>query len=467
MGSSASAPRRPPLSARRAVFEGAAPSLSALAARLLSLRRRGVVVLVGAGASVSAGIPDFRTPGVGLYANAHRYGELPTPEAIFSLDFFRQNPRPFYRLARELLPGARAPTPLHYLLRLLDERGLLSRVYTQNIDGLERLAGVDPERLVEAHGGVAQSTCLRCRRAYDEAWLRAAMKLPGSSGSGGGGGSGDSGSGDDVVSPRCSCGGVVKTDIVFFGENLPRRFFETLAADTARADLLIVVGTSLKVFPVAAIPRLVPQLTPRLLINLQAVDEARCRGGDEESEEEVEEAAEVAAAAAVTTAAAGGGAAAASAASSAEVTRAAGGRRGGDDGEEEEDDDDGGDGSVDDELPPYRSNGFLFGAGSWRDVLLEGTCNDGAMRLAAELGWGEELAALRSRELIRLGLAPAPAVAAEPPAAGAGSADAGVAELARSMGDLALQHASGSSSSGGGGGSESGGVGTATSLSSI
>jgi NAD-dependent deacetylase sirtuin 2 len=107
--------------------------------------------LAGAGLSVSAGIPDFRTPGTGLYDNLQRY-KLPYPTAIFELRYFREYPLPFYLLAREMFPGKWAPTPGHYFVKLLEEKGVLLRAFTQNIDTLERVAGVSTDLIVEAHG---------------------------------------------------------------------------------------------------------------------------------------------------------------------------------------------------------------------------------------------------------------------------------------------------------------------------
>ncbi|XP_074697819.1 NAD-dependent protein deacetylase sirtuin-3, mitochondrial isoform X2 [Strix aluco] len=98
---------------------------------------RRVVVMAGAGISTPSGIPDFRSPGSGLYSNLEQY-DIPYPEAIFELMYFCVNPKPFFTLAKELYPGNYRPNYAHYFLRLLHDKGLLLRLYTQNIDGLER-----------------------------------------------------------------------------------------------------------------------------------------------------------------------------------------------------------------------------------------------------------------------------------------------------------------------------------------
>ncbi|NXP96011.1 SIR2 deacetylase, partial [Passerina amoena] len=128
---------------------------------------------MGTGHRGSAGIPDFRSPGTGLYSNLQSYN-LPYPEAIFEIGFFKKHPEPFFALARELYPGQFKPTVCHYFMRLLQDKGLLLRCYTQNIDTLERVAGLDPELLVEAHGTFFTSHCLRasCRQSYSLAWMR-------------------------------------------------------------------------------------------------------------------------------------------------------------------------------------------------------------------------------------------------------------------------------------------------------
>ncbi|XP_030306898.1 NAD-dependent protein deacetylase sirtuin-3, mitochondrial isoform X2 [Calypte anna] len=220
-------------------------------AELLGQERcRRVVVMAGAGISTPSGIPDFRSPGSGLYSNLDQY-DIPYPEAIFELEYFFINPKPFFTLAKELYPGSYRPNYAHYFLRLLHDKGLLLRLYTQNIDGLERAAGIPPDRLVEAHGTFATATCTVCRRNFPGEDFRG-----------------------DVLAdrvPRCPvCSGVIKPDIIFFGEELPQRFLLYLT-DFPRADLLFIIGTSLEVEPFASLAGAVGRSVPRVLLNRDLV----------------------------------------------------------------------------------------------------------------------------------------------------------------------------------------------------
>ncbi|XP_033619916.1 NAD-dependent protein deacetylase sirtuin-3, mitochondrial isoform X2 [Fukomys damarensis] len=209
-----------------------------------------VVVMVGAGISTPSGIPDFRSPGSGLYSNLQQYN-IPYPEAIFELEFFFHNPKPFFTLAKELYPGNYRPNITHYFFRLLHDKGLLLRLYTQNIDGLERVSGIPVSKLVEAHGTFASATCTVCRRSFleEDFWADVMM---------------------DRV-PCCPvCTGVMKPDIVFFGEPLPERFLLHVL-DFPMADLLLILGTSLEVEPFASLSEAVCGSVPRLLINRDLV----------------------------------------------------------------------------------------------------------------------------------------------------------------------------------------------------
>ncbi|KAH8114488.1 SIR2-domain-containing protein [Phellopilus nigrolimitatus] len=209
-------------------------------------------IQAGAGISTSAGIPDFRSPDTGLYANLARL-RLPYPEAVFDISFFRRNPKPFYVLANELAPGKFRPTLTHSFIRLLAEKGLLHTCFTQNIDTLERAAGVPPNKIIEAHGSFADQHCIKCGAQYPHEKIKANIEAQ-----------------DIPVCERPKCGGYVKPDIVFFGESLPDEFSAGVR-HLRNADLLIVMGTSLTVHPFASLTELVPNKCPRLLLNLDHV----------------------------------------------------------------------------------------------------------------------------------------------------------------------------------------------------
>lgn len=212
---------------------------------------KNIIVLVGAGISVSAGIPDFRTPGTGLYYNLQKYN-LPYAEAIFDIEYFQQNPKPFYTLSKELYPGNFAPTKTHYFIKLLGEEGLLLRCYTQNIDTLEDVAGIPKEKLVFAHGSFTSAHCVNCHKKHDTEYVRERIFS------------------DEI--PYCDeCKGLVKPDIVFFGERLPRRFYNLMDEDFPLCDLLIVMGTALSVQPFGSLPYMVEDDVPRVVINLTSV----------------------------------------------------------------------------------------------------------------------------------------------------------------------------------------------------
>lgn len=201
----------------------------------------------------AAGIPDFRSPGSGLYNNLKKY-KLPHPTAIFDIDYFEKNPTPFFALAKELYPGSFTPTPAHFFVRLLHEKGLLVRHYTQNIDTLDRLAGLPDEKIIEAHGSFYTNHCIKCNKEYDMAWMKGQIfsdQLP--------------------TCEECECGGIVKPDIVFFGENLPASFYSSPEEDFKECDLLIIMGTSLEVQPFASLIQRPGPRCVRLLINRDAV----------------------------------------------------------------------------------------------------------------------------------------------------------------------------------------------------
>ena len=172
---------------------------------------------------------------------------------MFDISYFRKNPLPFYTLAHELYPGKYKPTIAHSFIKLLHDKGRLLKLFTQNIDCLEREAGVPGDMIVEAHGSFATQRCIDCRTEYPDDQMKKVIMAR------------------EV--PRCSrkaCNGLVKPDIVFFGEALPEAFHQSRSLP-AEADLAIVMGTSLTVQPFASLPSFVREDTPRILINLERV----------------------------------------------------------------------------------------------------------------------------------------------------------------------------------------------------
>lgn len=239
-----------------------------------------------------------------LQSNLERLN-LPYPEAVFAINYFAENPLPceqavrtlrlngltsgpliliVYTLARELYPGRFRPTLTHTFVKLLADHALLDTCFTQNIDTLERRAGVPAHRIVEAHGSFADQHCIECKRAFDGAQMKAAIERA------------------EIV--RCGqCGGLVKPDIVFFGEAVSGRqgsfcedpgvltsmnathtqlppLFERTVPKLREADLLFVIGTSLTVHPFASLTGLVPAGCPRVLINMERAGDIGGRPDD-------------------------------------------------------------------------------------------------------------------------------------------------------------------------------------------
>lgn len=230
-------------------------------ADLLAGARR-AVALTGAGVSVPSGIPDFRSPGTGLWAGVD-------PMQVAHIDAFRRDPARFWAFYRERLDRfeAVAPNPAHRALAELEARGLLRAVVTQNIDGLHQRAG--SRRVIEVHGTTATLTCTACGRRYRREERDGLF--------------------DGAGVARClGCAAVVKPDTVLFGEMLGPAIDE--AADLCgEADLLLCVGSSLAVYPVAGLPELTLRAAGRLAIVTQgetAYDqEAAVRLGGDVAEE--------------------------------------------------------------------------------------------------------------------------------------------------------------------------------------
>jgi NAD-dependent deacetylase len=217
-------------------------ALSSGVERLAELlgRSRHAVALTGAGVSVPSGIPDFRTPETGLWANVD-------PMEVAHIDVFRRDPEQFWSYYRPRFQslGDRRPNPAHVALAELERRGLIEGVITQNIDRLHRAAG--SRNVIEMHGTIETSSCTVCLRAFELDEVDSLFDVRG-------------------VAVCASCGGPVKPDVVLFGELLPESAMVQATALAERADLMLCVGSSLAVHPVAGLPQMTLESGGRLAI---------------------------------------------------------------------------------------------------------------------------------------------------------------------------------------------------------
>ncbi|WP_419067514.1 NAD-dependent protein deacylase [Candidatus Allofournierella excrementavium] len=189
-------------------------------------RARRMAFLGGAGLSTESGIPDFRSSN-GVYAALKAYGR--PPEELLSHGFFVRHPDVFFDYYRKYLirPEAK-PNPAHYALARLEQQGKLTAVVTQNIDELHQRAG--SRNVLELHGSVYRNHCMECGKSWPvEAVLEA----------------------DGV--PRCTCGGVIKPDVVLYGEGLDSATLTAAVEAIAAADMLLIGGTQLSVYPAAGL----------------------------------------------------------------------------------------------------------------------------------------------------------------------------------------------------------------------
>ena len=191
-------------------------------------KARRCIALTGAGISTLSGIPDFRGPR-GLYQRSDIEANK-----LFDLQYFIADPAYYYHHAAKLFYATQdySPSVVHTVLAMLEHKGLLKAVITQNIDLLHHKAG--SRRVLELHGSPLRHHCLQCNREYPlEVILPEAQA---------------------GRTPRCTCGGTIKPDIVFFGEALPADILDQAQDEAARADLMLVLGSSLTVYPAAALP---------------------------------------------------------------------------------------------------------------------------------------------------------------------------------------------------------------------
>jgi len=188
--------------------------------------------------------------------------------ASFDFNEFCQNPIPFYTIMKNIfmpvINGKIKPSVCHYFVKLLDDKRLLLRNYTQNIDTLDKIAGIPSEKLVESHGSLSSAHCINCRKPLPDMkqfWIDI----------------------KNDITPTCNyCSNYIRPDIVFFGEGLPAEFQKNKFEDMNECDLLIVMGTSLKVYPFAGLVSEPDVKVPRVLINKESVSVWRRVTGEEE-----------------------------------------------------------------------------------------------------------------------------------------------------------------------------------------
>jgi len=184
-----------------------------------------IVFFGGAGVSTESNIPDFRSQD-GIYNQKYKY----PPETIISHSFFMQNTEEFYRFYRDRMVYKDAkPNAAHLALAKLEKEGKLKAVVTQNIDGLHQMAG--SKKVLELHGSIMRNTCMKCGKKYG---LDAIVNAK-------------------EIIPRCTCGGIIKPDVVLYEEGLDDRVMSEALDYIANADMLIIGGTSLVVYPAAGL----------------------------------------------------------------------------------------------------------------------------------------------------------------------------------------------------------------------
>lgn len=189
-------------------------------------KSKSIVFFGGAGVSTESGIPDFRSVG-GLYNQKYDY----PPEQILSHTFFMNNTTEFYRFYRDKMLCLDAkPNKAHLKLAELEKKGILTAVVTQNIDGLHQLAG--SKTVYELHGSVHRNYCMKCRKQYDAKFMLESSGIP-----------------------TCSCGGIIKPDVVLYEEGLDNNTVSGALSAISSCDTLIIAGTSLTVYPAAGFVR--------------------------------------------------------------------------------------------------------------------------------------------------------------------------------------------------------------------
>ncbi|AQT68292.1 NAD-dependent protein deacetylase [Anaerohalosphaera lusitana] len=209
------------------------------ARQLLDLLKKAnrTVVLTGAGVSTASGIPDFRGPS-GLYATVS--------QRVFEVDFLLSSPEEYYKIAYEYIHPLvdKEPNIAHRALAELEKAGLISAIITQNIDGLHQKAG--SQDVIEFHGNVTTFRCVDCSRAFNRTRVDEMIVTDGV--------------------PMCQCGGLIRPDLVFFGDLIPEDAISRSQELATTCDVLLIMGTSLAVYPAASIPVLADQSGAKIVI---------------------------------------------------------------------------------------------------------------------------------------------------------------------------------------------------------
>ncbi|MEA2022488.1 MAG: NAD-dependent deacylase, partial [Candidatus Caldatribacteriota bacterium] len=200
---------------------------------------KNAVILTGAGVSTGSGIPDFRTPGKGLW-------EKINPYEVTSIDAFYENPQRFYYFYRpriEMLSRV-LPNPAHKAIAQLELMGFVKYLITQNIDHLHRKAG--SKKIIKVHGTLDEAICTKCKKIISSTELLEKLNV------------------SQKKIPRCDCGGVFKPNVVLFGEMLP--YLDEAVNISCKADLMLVIGSSLQVSPVNLLPKYCLENSGKLII---------------------------------------------------------------------------------------------------------------------------------------------------------------------------------------------------------
>lgn len=215
-------------------------------------RSRHLIVITGAGISVSCGIPDFRSQN-GIYRTVDCEAlDIPSAELLFDIAYFRMDPIPFYKFSRTFYGMTPIqPSATHQFIANLERHKKLLRNYTQNIDGIERLAGIG--KIIECHGNINEFRCIKCKRRGDAPIIIEKLL-------------------NYNEIPKCSCSSYMKPEITFFGESFPKSMKKCIDKDVLKCDAILVIGTSLKVGgSVMEILKQADENVPQILINKETV----------------------------------------------------------------------------------------------------------------------------------------------------------------------------------------------------